>query len=424
MYWQMSACAQFSVRDVLALTPLSGDELRFRTALRDLLYDGVFNDAGRRQLGIVLDDIFDKQDWYKLLAEAARKRTGVVEDPRNLTVHDRMRTPGPASTAALLLAVRGLQMQKTNLVLRGFQIPKWSDDPAVFVNYLAITLALVRNLQNRAPTQSALVAREIEDEQCAALTRWLERLDGRPDLLARVAGLLRHHRQWLPPDYRHQRLADYLIARNSLDTPEAWMNPDPGVRSVGLSDSILMQVGLRLPYEQIRQRRLLRRLHWGNQAARDALPRKPRATVPPMVDIVKLESGHARRLVWLGAAKLIIALRRFQEETGRPARRLEQLVPKYLPHIPEDPFAGEPFRYRLSNGEDILWPYSPSGLRDLHVLAGQGIVWSVGEDGHDDGARRQGIERDRDPLWLLRGPSPQLSEDLIYLVPLGAGKSP
>ncbi len=111
-------------------------------------------------------------------------------------------------------------------------------------------------------------------------------------------------------------------------------------------------------------------------------------------------------------------------------------MPTYLARIPEDPFSGRPFRYRLSKGEDILWPQrvqsragaaavAPGAMAGAaggpalpeptrHVVAGQGILWSVGEDRQDDDAQRQGLGTERSET--RRG------EDLIYLVPLPATK--
>ena len=58
----------------------------------------------------------------------------------------------------------------------------------------------------------------------------------------------------------------------------------------------------------------------------------------------------------LHAGQLKLALRQYQIEQGRPADALALLVPRYLPAIPLDPFDGQPFRYRLSRGEFIVWP--------------------------------------------------------------------
>ena len=51
------------------------------------------------------------------------------------------------------------------------------------------------------------------------------------------------------------------------------------------------------------------------------------------------------------------ALRWYQADNGKPAENLDELVPKYLPfHSARSTYDGEPFRYRLLRGEEIMWP--------------------------------------------------------------------
>jgi hypothetical protein len=65
-----------------------------------------------------------------------------------------------------------------------------------------------------------------------------------------------------------------------------------------------------------------------------------------------------------------LAVRVYQSEQGRAPTELEQLVPKYLQRVPLDPFSGRPIVYR------------PQGTNWL--------LYSVGEDGVDDGGKRVG----------------------------------
>jgi len=63
--------------------------------------------------------------------------------------------------------------------------------------------------------------------------------------------------------------------------------------------------------------------------------------------------------------QVTIALRLYRREHGRYPETLQELVPKYLPSLPVDPFDGKPLRYkRLAKGFKI---------------------WSVGMDMKDDG---------------------------------------
>jgi len=67
------------------------------------------------------------------------------------------------------------------------------------------------------------------------------------------------------------------------------------------------------------------------------------------------------------ATDAVIAVERFQRAHGRLPAKLEELVPKYLPQVPIDPFDGQPLRYVLRNQ--------------------QYVIYSVGEDGVDNGGQ-------------------------------------
>ncbi len=78
-----------------------------------------------------------------------------------------------------------------------------------------------------------------------------------------------------------------------------------------------------------------------------------------------------------------LALRAHELETGRRAEKLEQLVPAYLPAIPEDPLTGEPLKW------------NPQTAR----------LYSVGEDGRDNGGDFAPDGRMRDqPDWGIEYP--------------------
>jgi hypothetical protein len=63
--------------------------------------------------------------------------------------------------------------------------------------------------------------------------------------------------------------------------------------------------------------------------------------------------------------EVALALRLYRKENGRYPENLQQLVPKYLPSVPIDPYDGRPLRYRK--------------------LAKGFKVWSVGGNCKDDG---------------------------------------
>jgi len=84
----------------------------------------------------------------------------------------------------------------------------------------------------------------------------------------------------------------------------------------------------------------------------------------------KAATFHALQRV----AQTAVALRLYRWERGHYPERLDELVPKYLPSVPVDPFDGKPLRYkRLGRGFK---------------------VWSIGQDMKDEG----GVEKR--PLWV------------------------
>jgi hypothetical protein len=50
-----------------------------------------------------------------------------------------------------------------------------------------------------------------------------------------------------------------------------------------------------------------------------------------------------------------LALRLYRKENGRYPENLQQLVPKYLPSVPIDPYDGKPLRYRKLQKGFKVW---------------------------------------------------------------------
>jgi hypothetical protein len=100
----------------------------------------------------------------------------------------------------------------------------------------------------------------------------------------------------------------------------------------------------------------------------------------------------AKGAAWLDMAVTALGVQRHRLAQGRPPETLDQLVPTYLEAVPEDPFDGKPLRYeRLGRGF---------------------VVYSVGEDGRDDGgAEETSKEMNRagrtwDLVFTVERPSP------------------
>ncbi len=110
--------------------------------------------------------------------------------------------------------------------------------------------------------------------------------------------------------------------------------------------------------------------------------------------MVKSMRGETDRSMVLCA----IALKRYSLRHGKPASDLSVLVPEFLPSVPTDYMDGKPMKYRLNT--DGTW-----------------LLYSVGDDGHDDGGdpspakpsqTYRGMWRGKDVVW----PSPATSEEI------------
>ena len=82
-----------------------------------------------------------------------------------------------------------------------------------------------------------------------------------------------------------------------------------------------------------------------------------------------------RGMAQLRTARTALAIERYRLATGRLPRTLAELIPAYLKTIPEDPFNGQDLQYRK---------------RDVGF-----VVYSVGEDGNDDGGKERSRKKRR-----------------------------
>jgi hypothetical protein len=119
----------------------------------------------------------------------------------------------------------------------------------------------------------------------------------------------------------------------------------------------------------------------------DQLVQKKIESKNPLVALILPGLGRAFRreahaqAMW-SLMRASIALARYELDNGKPPSTLDELVPRYLPRVPEDPFSGGPLR---SSG---------------------GKVWSFGGDGDDDGGRpivdEDKDDDDGDVVWTVK----------------------
>lgn len=90
-------------------------------------------------------------------------------------------------------------------------------------------------------------------------------------------------------------------------------------------------------------------------------------------------SASDRHAVQLNGALLIIALERCRLARGKYPEKLDELVPEFLPGVPEDPYSAQGFVYK--HGDDP-------------AAKGTYTLYSVGDDGEDNGGLRAEHEHD------------------------------
>lgn len=381
--------------------------------------------------------------WLAALVEATALPPGVLEPPRR---------DGQAPVLLHLPACRTMTNRLRKLADQALADGK----PGAALDHLAQLLALSRTLRNRAPLASYLAGVEVEESALHGVASWLAHGRPAPELLRRALDELNRHAAETPPALDCLE-AECYRAGGLLESPPHWaFHPGGGARSrlpeTWLANGIALS--LDTPWEDERKTRLwqavwgglfraLRTPYWqfpqaagepgeerettrqilsgwlpvadgpGAPLTRDRLARllddswlsDERLFAP--AEVLRAAGTRAR---WRAdATRLAVALGLYQLREGKPARRLEDLVPKDLPTLPVDPYSGQAFRYRISQGEEIE-VHGRGGPE--RALAGQGVVWSTGPDRVDHGGRRHaGDVPDDDPLWVRR------EFDLVTVVP-------
>jgi hypothetical protein len=400
--------------------------------------------GGEPQLGRWLDRVFEG-NWYLEAREAVALPPGMLVTPENHW--DYRRFPHHLVNADYLLGARALQLQA-----RGQLDASWE--------VLALGLAISRHYRTHAFLQGYLSGIRIEAGILAGIERWAQKLDGNSAALRKALAELQQQEAKTPPIAESVKF-QYLWLRRAVDNPVAWLAQDQRVTHTPRAEleSYVTAACLQFPWERARLDRVTRFYVAGQlRSAMMDFPQLRQATTatefvrtdyglfansfwqPPMtgpgaeasvrrlMDAVK---NSMLRDIFMGmwwyvlppnsacelrATELKLALWLFQMEEQRPAKSLDELVPKYLPAVPMDPFSGSAFHYRLSKGENIfVWGKAPTDKwpAPSFVPLGTGIIWSVGIDGNNDGGIRQGASGLRlDPdVWR------QQEADWIFLVP-------
>jgi hypothetical protein len=358
-----------------------------------------------KELGRWLDRLF-AGEWVGEFRKAAAAPPGLVVNPRDASISTLAPELQGCREAATLFTGRAVQLQA-----RG--------EHAAALDHLLVVLGLSRQVGHLTPLFHHSVGQAMEQVALGGLERWLTDLSPRAPLLRRALAALKRHEEERPP-LADAVKAEYYVLYNNLDVV---FSP------AGNFQSRRFALARQMPWEKERETRIINaafasalraasRPFWqkgeAEPSSREIAHNYSQAVwvylMHAGLNINRFREGEARAVCTLRAARLQTALALYQVEKGKPAARLEDLVPHYLDKLPLDPFSGQPFRYRISKGERIVWTDNSSETAGAEpprreVSAGQGVLWSVGPDRRDDGGLRQvaGIEG--------------TGADMIFLVP-------
>jgi hypothetical protein len=406
--------------------------------------------ARKTDLDRWLDNLF-QQEWVTGFRAAVALPLGVIDNPLALSLGSEKTETTKCVETAMLIEARALQLQA-----RGAD--------AEALEHLVVLLPLSRHMRNRAPGLSYYRGVMVQSNALRGLERWLANGKHNAQSVHRALDELTRHEAEVPPPSEAVK-AEYARFRYQFDALPHELRPS-GYSEMELE---MASASWATPWEQQRQLRLanalcaaaLKRTEMDTwqmaAAAREAADRLgdegvyvrtargcgladldgPGARLTPaqwgrllahsplfehLAFLGLQRSGESQHLLQsamslcrLRALRIVLALVLHEAERHTPARELQDLVRRgYLSEVPIDPFSGQPFLYRVSQGERISWPSETNEgeFRPREVAAGQGVVWSVGPDGIDHGGAKQASPRDG---WDSRKWARQ-NLDLIFLV--------
>jgi ABC-type transport system involved in multi-copper enzyme maturation permease subunit len=391
-----------------------------------------------------LDRVFTAE-WVKTLDDLDSKPLGVFEDPRDMHHFSSNREVADLREMLLVLRVRCFQNIAEGKIEEMYAL-------------LRNGLAAVRTARNKCALNHVMVSLDSEEALLRTVREYLARRDNNGAMTRSLLSLLMRHEQLMPMGREETYWAEQVILRNTLDRLGSWLPPLLDTRGQGRNEpsreaeaeAEVVAVAWGVPWERARRERILRAHTHSDFRVSPAWLSGLHLKQYWRTDRVDRVTGtELRCLTQRRFAIILLALRLFEIERARPAKALDELVPTYLASIPTDPFSGQPFHYRVSNGEvlssgpldgndpstrDIVvgaiaastlahpvgglngawvirFALTPApaptggGVMSIGTIAGPtmpvrrtsaiprgaGVLWSVGPDGTDNGGRRTGF---------------------------------
>ncbi len=349
----------------------------------------------------------DDKPWPGQAAVAATRPVGVYDPPALVS-----------SAAVTAAALENGRRMAVALLARGLQLQA-QGKPEPFVDAFRAAVALARTMRYGAGQLALTAGIEVERAALYAADRWLERAGSGADLSRAVAGIAAGADDPLSFDPRPHVLADRYVIRGYMQAPGAWLTP--AITPSGFppewvaAEADLVSFAWAVPWERERTRRLV-------GLTPDGAPRgsvmtlvsgRPGASMFVSRNRTANDLADAETLLRVVRRAVVLkaAVRAYELEHKTAPTTAAELVPRYLPRVPTDPYSdGREFGYRRSAGEDLIGPAraGPVGRppEQAHVVAvrpGQVVLWSVGVDRVDQFGKVP--------------PGGPRAEDIVFLVP-------
>jgi hypothetical protein len=444
--YEQEVNAQFKAADEQkAATPGKGNAPAPQPKEWDILLGDVLQNGWTKDnaaAGPWLDRMFQGK-WAEEFRKAVRLPLGMIVNLRLATADSENHAKAKSyMRAANLFTARAYQ-----LMAQGKQ--------EAALEHLEIVLALSRQLRHKALAWPYFAGLRAQIYGLSAMDVWLRDLGPKPALLRSALIRLNQHAAQ-QPTLESSIKAQYFVVDSNRDNPAVWAG---GKHDRNAPEMFLLVAASRAPWEAERETRLLHLLGanalklaesplwvpWSNPflaraglatylrsgTSYEELPRTIQWAWSWGLGYNRVEENRqldGRTLCQLRGTQLITALALFQLEKGQPAASLDALVPAYLPAVPQDPYTGQPFRYRVSRGEKIergekmesepnapLAELGAEPLGAVNVRAGQGVVWSVGPSGQDYGGTPEASR-------VFTREAPVSGRNWDFLVPRWAGK--
>ncbi|HMF17722.1 MAG TPA: hypothetical protein VKE98_10980, partial [Gemmataceae bacterium] len=405
-----------------------------RVAFNKSMPQGQDNKAGLKieeALGEFQKDPLNAKAWLPPLAAVADLPVGVIVTPA-----------GDGQSPVLRHLPECQKMADVLGLLSRAQLGNRRPDKSF--DHLAQMLALSRNLRSKVPLESYLVGIQIESSALERLDQWLANRKPPEKLLRHALDELNRHAAETPPPLDCLN-TECFRAGGALANPASWTffsgKDLERIPERWLAGGIAFS--LDVPWEQERATRIWRVVwaglyhnlqtpHWhlpdpldggkNIRADKEATRQIVQGWLPPpdgpaaawtveqlastldqswlsdeklFCRVKPLRLAGTRARWWIDSARLAVALGLYQIKEGKTAAKLADLVPKYLPSLPVDPYSGQDYHYRISKGEQVS-----IGAEDIQVRPGQAILWSTGPDRIDHGGTRHGAHLPLDdPHW-------------------------